>query len=656
MYRFLKNQRLSAVISDSWKSIIVATCIVAIASLATVGAPTKPAKAAPFLGCSTDGYIVKDVSGGGGDTDVTAIDMVTGKSSSAGQVAGRQLNAIGYNPKDNHFYAWDLQNQVFVRITNDFSTVTPLTINGYSGPTTNIFSGDVDVDGHYWQFVGSTVYEIDLNTSPNPTFVSPAVSPTAPTGFDGTDWAFMPGTNSLYRAMDEGGIVRIWAFDRTTKTWSFVGNTNISSATDGDMGAVYADPEMNFYMSSHNSGKLFRIDLNDTPPFTAVELEANDPSSNDGARCSLASVPTDFGDAPLTYSTLIENDGPRHNVINFDIFNSIAPLMLGHKIDLEEDGFPGTDASGDDANHEGMPGGPSVDDERGVSHILATPGSSAPLIVPAYVTNTSSQAATLVGWIDLDNDGAFELSERVTANVPNGFTGYQQLTFPAPTAPYSVNTFARFRLFAANDTSTAATNLSPAGPATGGEVEDVLVQVGSYEASKSANPAEGNSVDPGSMVTYTIAIKNTGSNAISSLKIDDDLTDVLDDASVVGTPTVSPSPAGTANVIDNLLEFKGNIGIGDTVTITYAVKIKASGSLGNAMLNNYVLAAHSTSCHPAINDGNATVSNPDCKTNHVVGGLANTGTNIFTLLLVSGSLLAIAGTIGYRLRHAQRFR
>ena len=88
---------------------------------------TKPSQAAPYLGCSPNGYIVKDSSGGGGHTDIQAIDMVTGAGSPAGQIQNRELNEIGYNPKDNNFYAWDLQNGVFVRVSSEFATTTPYT-------------------------------------------------------------------------------------------------------------------------------------------------------------------------------------------------------------------------------------------------------------------------------------------------------------------------------------------------------------------------------------------------------------------------------------------------------------------------------------------------------------------------------------------------
>lgn len=642
MRRFRTDQNLLASFSMRRRSAFLIALALAVTSFAAIGAPSNhKASAAPYLSCSASGYIVRDIGAG---TDRQAIDMVTGQGTAAGHIAGRQLNAIGFNPKDNKYYAWDLQNGTPVRVDADFTNPQPFSISGYSGPTSAIWSGDVDTDGYWWFFNATHWYQVDINTATPTLVASGTEQPSA--GTEGTDWAFVPGTNKLYRGMDEGANIRIYSFDRTTHQYAAVGVvSNVLTATDGDMGSVYADPDNNFYMSSHNSGKLFRVDLDDAAPFTAAELDAVDPNSNDGARCALATVPIDFGDAPANYDTAIDDDGPRHSIASFNIAESTAPLMLGTKVDVEEDGFPSSDASGDDTNHDGGVG--YVDDERGVTHLVVTAGSSDPLTVPVRITNTSTQAATVAGWIDLDNDDTFEISERVTQSVAAGFSGYVQLVFPAPSAPYSTDTFGRFRVFAANDTSDAAVNLLPTGPASGGEVEDTHVQLGTYTVAKTANPAEGNSVDAGSTVTYTLTISNTGATGLTNLKIDDDLTDVLDDAAVIGVPAVNPSSAGSATIIGNTLEFAGNITAGQTITVTYTVKIKNSGTLGNATLNNYVLAAHSASCHLQISNGSATVSNPVCQTSHPVNGLANTGFNTYMLPIVSGGLIVIAGILWY---------
>lgn len=618
--------------------LLLLASIIAVSSIAILTLSPRKAQAAPYLGCSSNGYIFKYQASP--NTDVQAIDMVTGDGAHAATLTARNFNAVGYNPKDNYFYGWDLTGSgTFMRVKSDFTSPQSLSISGYSGPTTNIFSGDVDEDGHYWFFTVSggttTWHQVDLNT-PTPTFIASGTTAN-PTGSEGTDWAYIPGTNRLYRGMDNGTNITIVAFDRTSKTYSTIGVvSNITAVADRNMGAVYADPNGNFYMSSHQSGQLWRVDLSDTAPYTALQLGASDPESNDGARCALASVPIDFGDAPDDYQTLIESDGPRHSITNFNLSASTAPLMLGTHIDIEVDGLPDADAKGDDADHEGS--STYVDDERGVATIVATPGTPTALSVPVKAANTSSTAATLAGWIDLDNDQVFETGERVTASIPaNSGTASYELTFPSTT--FTANTYARFRVF-----SGTVANPLPTGAVVSGEVEDVLVQVGSYDATKTANPAEGTTVSPGQNVTYTIAIQNTGATALTNLKIDDDLSNVLDDATLVGTPTVTPSSAGSASVLGTTLEFAGDVPTGQTVTVAYTVKIKAVGTLGNASLLNTITAAHSTSCHPDVVNAALAVDDPDCQTTHPVNTtpLPSTGSDVLAPVAVASGFIFLA--------------
>lgn len=631
-----KNNRSIIMTVARWLpgALLVAVTVAAFAMLA----PHK-GQAAPFPLCDTNGFLYKyPVS----PTDVHSVDMVTGKDTLVPpSITGRQINAVGYNVKDNFIYGWDDQNSTFVRVHGDH-TVDPITIAGYTGPLTGIIIGDVDENGHYWFIAGANWHEVDLNGTPTQIGTGSAAGIT---GSAGADWAFIPDTNALWRIMDDSGVGRLWSFDRTSHTWT--NHTPVTpiagvSGADLTMGAFYADPSGFLYASSNSTGKLWRLNVNSSP-FTAVQIGTGNPSSsNDGARCALAPVPIDFGDAPSSYDTLLVDDGPRHAVVGYNNFNHTANLVLGKKVDVENDGFTGSQATGDDAD--------DIDDERGVTHIVATPGTPTALAIPVFVTNSSSQQATLAGWVDLDSDGVFEVGERVTTTIPANSNGTYELNFP--TATFNANSFARFRVFSAGDTSDAAVNLLPTGPAAGGEVEDVLVQVGTYDASKTSNPAEGSIVNPGETITYTLNIKNTGLTALTNLKIDDDLADVLDDATMQGNPTVNPSSAGSASVSSTNLEFAGDVGIGQTVTITYTVKIKDAGSLGdsNAALHNVILATHSTNCHPDVDGGSVSVDHADCQTTHTIGGLAKTGNDMVLPIILAGGLIGASGAALYFVR------
>lgn len=591
--------------------------------------PVKVAVSAPYPLCDTFGILFQYP--GGTDTQVHHIDMVTGADTTptGSPIANRTINAIGYNVKDNFVYGWDHTQETLVRIHNDH-TAENLSISGYSHVGGHqIIIGDVDDNGHYW-FINSSNdnwYQVDL-TAATPTLVTPPGSAAGPTGTAGADWAWVPGTDNLYRTMDDGAgpnTVTLWAFNRTSKTWSSLGVLSGITGASRVIGANYADADGFLYSSSNSTGEIWRTNVSTLE--TVLFSTGPSSGSNDGARCASAIMPIDFGDAPSSYSTLLADDGPRHSVPGFDNSTDTAPLMLGKKIDIETDGFPSTLADGDDNN--------DIDDERGVTHIVATPGTPTALAVPVTITNNSTSSATLAGWVDLDNNGTFELGERVMTTIPaNSGTAVYELNFPSTT--YTTNTFSRFRVF-----SGSIADPQPTGSAAGGEVEDVLVQVGSYSASKVADPPEGTTVKSGETVTYTLSLQNTGTTDLVNLKVDDDLTDVLDDSTLEGAPTVSPASAGTATVTGDTLEFAGDIAAGQTVTVTYVVKVEFLGSLANASLGNTIIAAHSN-CHPTVSGGTISVSDAACNTNHPVLGLAATGMSLPVVLGAAGGLITVS--------------
>jgi len=171
-------------------------------------------------------------------------------------------------------------------------------------------------------------------------------------------------------------------------------------------------------------------------------------------------APMDFGDAPEAmgeggYPTLLIDDGARH-VISPDLY-------LGNWIDMESDGQPDADASGDDLAGFG--------DESGVWFDTAlTPGEE------AQITVYASAAGLLHGWIDFDGDGAWtEAGEQIFRNTVVA-AGPNVLTFDVPADAILEPTFARFRF-------SSEGNLAPTGMAPDGEVEDyrVLIRPAKWE-------------------------------------------------------------------------------------------------------------------------------------------------------------------------------
>ncbi|MDQ4053273.1 MAG: GEVED domain-containing protein [Actinomycetota bacterium] len=179
------------------------------------------------------------------------------------------------------------------------------------------------------------------------------------------------------------------------------------------------------------------------------------------ALCTFTNIaapdPLDGGDAPSSYGTTNASNGASHNVPGYTATTNTAPLMLGARIDVEDDGVPGLAADGDDAA--------GTDDEDGLAApIVITAGE--PTTLSVSVTNDTPQPATLAGWIDLDDDGTLEAGERVTRAIePASGAAAYDLTFSASTAPG--DGYARFRLFPGN-----LVDPLPTGAAEAGEVED----------------------------------------------------------------------------------------------------------------------------------------------------------------------------------------
>jgi uncharacterized repeat protein (TIGR01451 family)/LPXTG-motif cell wall-anchored protein len=283
----------------------------------------------------------------------------------------------------------------------------------------------------------------------------------------------------------------------------------------------------------------------------------------------------DLGDAPDSYGTLLANGGPAHRAVGHTPGTSTAPLMIGSRLDIENDGVPGGSADGDDTS--------GFADENGVAAgVVRVAGQSTSVVVSA--TNNTGEDATLAGWIDSDGNGTFDPSELVTVTVPaNTGTADYELTFGA--SDLAANTYARFRLF---PVSTDPADILPTGAVEGGEVEDYLVRYRALEIDKSSNATAQTRV--GDTVRYEITVRNTGTAPYTKAdpaSLKDDLTNVLDD----GTYNDDASaPAGSVSYTRPRLSWSGPLAAGDSVTIKYSVTLNKSGD------QNLDNAAYQTAC------------------------------------------------------------
>jgi fimbrial isopeptide formation D2 family protein/uncharacterized repeat protein (TIGR01451 family) len=121
---------------------------------------------------------------------------------------------------------------------------------------------------------------------------------------------------------------------------------------------------------------------------------------------------------------------------------------------------------------------------------------------------------------------------------------------------------------------------------------NTLVSDPSYTVSKSASSTSAN---PGSSVTYTVTVKNTGAEdytADNPASFKDNLSDVLDDA------TYNGDASNGATVKGNTLSWSGALKAGATVKVTYSVTVNDPNT-GDLKLRNVVLPGNGTgTCDP----------------------------------------------------------
>jgi len=174
----------------------------------------------------------------------------------------------------------------------------------------------------------------------------------------------------------------------------------------------------------------------------------------------------DFGDAPDTYKTLLASGGA---------FHKGGPLTLGTSVDVEADGQPGPDATGDDLA--------GTDDEEGlVSSLNLTTGKIATVSLIVANADAPNDSGMMAGWIDFDGDGQFDLvSDDIGTqyvSVPGGGQVTVQFSFLVPAGAKAGKTHARFRLYRDDPNPMAMPwAILPTGGAGYGEVEDYVVNI-----------------------------------------------------------------------------------------------------------------------------------------------------------------------------------
>lgn len=426
----------------------------------------------PSLSCASDAFMSQTSTG-----TWISINLGTGSSTSpVNDGYAEQINAIGFNELDGLIYG------VANSSAGNYITITSLGISAgnyvYNTAAValvpqlvgkNIVVGDIYNGLLYLREASaSTVYIINVDpASPAYLRLVNTLNPGS-SGVSLTDWAFT-NDGRLYGINNSNG--NLIQYDPATGVASAVATGVVAGGTSISYGAVYVDNNDYLYVYRNSNGQVYRINLNG-PDYKGVlfSTAVGNLDFNDGARCANAPVPLDFGDAPDNstatsgggtgvgqYGTMLSNNGPRHLV------NVLVPLRMGATVTLENDGKPGAEATGD--TDDGVTSFPAI--AGGGTRSIAT------YSVNVAVTNATTAVATLYGWIDWNDDGEFQLSERAAVSVGTGSNNnIVSLTWNNITlggAVGSPGVYARFRL------STDIAAAMPTGAASDGEVEDYFI-------------------------------------------------------------------------------------------------------------------------------------------------------------------------------------
>ena len=246
----------------------------------------------------------------------------------------------------------------------------------------------------------------------------------------GSDWAFNHKNSMIYtiNTSELAGteeVADLIVFNPTTGASSYLGTVTFpeinGSKVTGPFGGLYFDSDGYLYALNNTTGTNWRINVLGDFSRAAYVSESIPSNSNDGARCSYASTPVDFGDAPdaslsgngAAYLTTLLDGGPRHFVPEYNATHHTSDLMLGSKIDIDLDGIANVaDAKGDD--NTGVTSdapGILIDDEDAVGVLTFD---------QVGVSNATGTVAKLMGWIDINANGTFEANEQAYATVPTG--------------------------------------------------------------------------------------------------------------------------------------------------------------------------------------------------------------------------------------------
>ncbi|MGO4773831.1 GEVED domain-containing protein, partial [Flavobacterium sp. W22_SRS_FK3] len=402
------------------------------------------------------------------------------------------VNAGGYNDNDGMIYslskASDVRTIVVISEIKQAANGKLTFINHEVGPIVglgtsyDLNAGDVYDNKIYVRaYQENKIFVIDIDKN-SPNFLK-LISTVNLTGEKGADLAMHPETGEAWVIDNNSEIIKIHfnfngniGVENRTNYGKIRFQDNVAGVNNGPFGAQYVSNDNIFYFVDNDTGNIFNVNLSNLNttdrPNARFLAKVQRSANNDGARCHRAVTSLDFGDAPSSYGTLLDNSGARHSIKGYNPGTNKSSLMLGNSIDREVDGFPNDTASGDDDSLN--------DDENAFNILPSVDGNDSDYILTNIpVVNTSGKVANLYAWIDFNKNGSFDDDEFAFVTVPNNATKVI-LSWNIPFNMASGSSYARFRLTTGilSDSDTGSSDSRAVGDAIDGEVEDYKLVLG----------------------------------------------------------------------------------------------------------------------------------------------------------------------------------
>jgi uncharacterized repeat protein (TIGR01451 family) len=125
-------------------------------------------------------------------------------------------------------------------------------------------------------------------------------------------------------------------------------------------------------------------------------------------------------------------------------------------------------------------------------------------------------------------------------------------------------------------------------PTDAEEPDCTITPIGKLTTTKSVE-ASSDPIVAGTTLTYTLSFINDTATDVSVDKIDD-LSGVLDDATVTAQPVASDASITASEVLDGAITITGVVAAGETVTVTYTVTVNAEDARSDDTADNFLLS------------------------------------------------------------------